>query len=647
MNLIGFKMCKKFSLILIFFCVILVGIGSVSATDSSISSYDLNDTDYQDSSSIEVYPYDAFSDINDGTFNEVQSVFEFQDSSSSKNDDMSVSPDACLESLNETSAVVHFTGSKSSELFKQIETLNDGDTLVFDHDVSLDMTYMPIHKSITIDGNFHSIGGLSICKIFKVLGNDVVFKNINFYDVYNPVEWCGQRGTVDGCTFKKNSVSLEWKGSEGTIRNCTFMDNDAWNPLTISGSKCKILGCTFKGNNGRDGAAVAIFGSDCCVDGCTFEKNTASLHGGAIYVKGVNSHVKNCIFKENNAVDSGSIHIYANNCIVERCIFSNNSASHDGAISMNAKNCKVVGCNFTANHSPYYTGAILISGSGCCVDGCTFQKNTAKTKGGAVYICREGANAQVKNCVFKENSAYYGGAVYINGEEYVIDGCIFEKNNADYGGGMFCDCGNGLIENAEFDSNAAVNDGAAIFLSGFSKNTGVVDCDFYKNHGKSVISATHEFVPSYVTAVSHADIKRCNFYLNDANNAIVTFDGVDVTNCAFYKNSGKNIYNIDSSYGSHVKGCWFGNTKSDSQVNDQFGIMSKCDGRVIIDDYYILNDEFTTSNALMYEKTTFIYLPKNVENCDLRLMRFKLTSIPIEDTLEGSLGFLSEVICSS
>ena len=624
-------MYKKFSLILLLFCLIIVGIGSVSATEFIECSYDLNDTNYQNSSSIDMdCPHDT---INvETSFNEInkESVFnKFQGNSSLKENNTSVSPEMGSEALN-TSAVVYFTGFKSSELQKQIETLNNGDILVFEHDVQLDITNIPIRKSITLDGNFHSIGGMSICRIFEVFTNNVVLRNFNFYDISIAVTWHGHRGTIEGCTFKKNPYPLEWEGKDGTLRNCTFMNNNGWNPILISGSNTTIVGCTFKNNNGGDGSGLYISGSNCCVDGCTFEKNSASRLS-TIYVQGDNLCVKNSIFNENCGKYAGSIYISAKNCNVETCIFKDNSASYAGAIYYaKGDNCKINGCTFTGNHA-YQGGSVFISRGECCVKGCTFQNNTAENRGGAIYICVDGDKSQVVNCTLKENIAPKGGAIYTRAENFVVDGCKFEKNQADYGGGIFVDMGKGFIENSEFYSNTAVAEGAAIFFSGFAKLTQVVCCDFYKNHGNSVISATHDLVPDYYTVVTYFYIGKCTFYLNDAKRTIVTFDRVDIENCAFYKNTGIDICDIDTYRETNVEKCWFGNTKSDHSH------IPKLEGKVIMYDWYELNDDFTTSNAQLFEKVWFVKTVTTVENCDLRINRDLLCKLIYEDAA-GSLS---------
>lgn len=73
--------------------------------------------------------------------------------------------------------------------------------------------------------------------------------------------------------------------------------------------------------------------------------------------------------------------------------------------------------------------------------GCTFRNNTARdVNGGAVYHQgSEGANYEslvVSNCSFVGNNASSGGALCPWSTAYVeIDQCVFEQNTAYYGRG--------------------------------------------------------------------------------------------------------------------------------------------------------------------------------------------------------------------
>ena len=59
-----------------------------------------------------------------------------------------------------------------------------------------------------------------------------------------------------------------------------------------------------------------------------------------------------------------------------------------------------------------------------------------RTYGGGIYY--NGAVAEIRNCIFKENNADVGGGVYFFsfGESRIVD-CEFIGNNSKNGGGLF------------------------------------------------------------------------------------------------------------------------------------------------------------------------------------------------------------------
>lgn len=109
------------------------------------------------------------------------------------------------------------------------------------------------------------------------------------------------------------------------------------------------------------------------------------------------------------------------------------------------------------------------------IKNCVFMDNFAKD-GGAVYVkARNGATASptFKNCNFDSNSADLdGGAVNLDGRakgqnNTVFTACNFEHNKGNYGGAIFCYGLNGecvpTLENCQMAENAAYVKGGAIF----------------------------------------------------------------------------------------------------------------------------------------------------------------------------------------
>ena len=226
-----------------------------------------------------------------------------------------------------------------------------------------------IGKSITIDGQGHTIDAQGKARIFLVNAKNVVLKNIIFKngksDRYGgAIFWNADAGSVSNCTFVGNSAersggAIYWNAdADGSVSNCTFIDNSA-----------NRSGGAIYWNNGAAGS----------VSGCTFIDNSAAdRDGGAIYWNDADGSVSNCTFIGNSANQGGAIlwGIHGTGSSVSDCSFIGNSANQGGAI--------------------YWVGA---AGS---VSGCTFVGNSADGGGGAIYW--NDAAGSVDTCIFKTSS---------------------------------------------------------------------------------------------------------------------------------------------------------------------------------------------------------------------------------------------------
>ena len=68
------------------------------------------------------------------------------------------------------------------------------------------------------------------------------------------------------------------------------------------------------------------------------------------------------------------------------------------------------------------------------IDGFTITNGSAKEGGG---ICFHSSDLTVSNCKFTNNSATYGGGMYVDAHSSPqVMNCIFDSNVAGYGGGL-------------------------------------------------------------------------------------------------------------------------------------------------------------------------------------------------------------------
>ena len=130
---------------------------------------------------------------------------------------------------------------------------------------------LDINKTITINGNGHTIDGNKSGRILRVNAPNVVLENITFIN--------GKREGSDGGALYVNGVNL-------TVKNCRFENNsaaaDGGAVGVFSGKYCTISNCTFVNNQANFGGAIWWYADYGTISGCTFVKNSAKEEGGGV-----------------------------------------------------------------------------------------------------------------------------------------------------------------------------------------------------------------------------------------------------------------------------------------------------------------------------------------------------------------------------
>lgn len=219
------------------------------------------------------------------------------------------------------------------------------------------------------------------------------------------------------------------------------------------------------------------------VDNCYFINNTATNYEDSAL-----------IFKDNNLDDYyydywyGDVEIY--NLTVTNSYFINNrqtsSSSYGAAVNTGEINYysykygtkRFKNCVFKDNSA--YSGGAVYARYGTMLEECTFINNTASKFGGAIYSNGE-ANA-VLNSQFINNSAVEGGAIY--GDLVNISGSKFTSNRASfYGGALNINSYYTIrISSNEFTNNyAPYYNSDSMFLTSSSTYTKVISVDLTEN----------------------------------------------------------------------------------------------------------------------------------------------------------------------
>ena len=228
------------------------------------------------------------------------------------------------------------------DLADEINSTDVGETLNLNQDYKStnSSNQIIISKSITIDGNNHTIEAPDVKRVFLVNADNVCIKNLNFINSKTTglaggvISWWGNNGTLSNCNFENNSASsaagaVLWKGNNGYIECCNFINNNV----------------TY-------GPAVGLTSGE-SFDPHQIHIQVVNSEGGALYLQGYNVRVDNCNFQNNVALFNGGavcVHMYSNVTISNSRFKNNSAAEYSGAVHLDGDNPTVIGCDFEDNH---------------------------------------------------------------------------------------------------------------------------------------------------------------------------------------------------------------------------------------------------------------------------------------------------------
>ena len=281
-------------------------------------------------------------------------------------------------------------------------------------------------------------------KNISISNNDSIQKTINNSVENSIVELEPGIYVESGIIINKN-ITIIGKGSRGDV----IIDGNHSNTIfIISTNKVHVnfINITFiNGISSGHGGAIHSEAGNLYVDNCVFINNTASENGGAIDNYGGETiggylFVNNSLFIGNYAGhDGGAITTYRGNTDIFNSIFINNSAKRDGGAIRGGLYTKtnIYNCTFDNNYAEEWGGAVYIWTSNSSIKNSTFINNNAGTYGGAILTSGE---TIVKGSIFANNSAKYGGLVYIVQKlqytplKIVFNNNLIFNNSATYGG---------------------------------------------------------------------------------------------------------------------------------------------------------------------------------------------------------------------
>ena len=236
-----------------------------------------------------------------------------------------------------------------------------------------------------------------------------------------------------------------------------------------------------------------------------YSEGDGSFKGGIAIERDVNVYGNGAVIDGNK--EARIFNITGGNVVFYNITFVNGSAmgGYGGAIY---GNCKAINCTFKENRA-FYGGAIFV---GSAVN-CTFYGNYAKYDGGAMD------NGSAMNCIFNSNEASCGGAMF----EGSVVNCTFYGNTAKDGGGAIY---YGSAVNCIFNGNVAAVKGGAILI-GYIWNCTFQDNDNYNTHDLVLHWEANNFTTSYGSAEKlHIQLKnQANDLIDFINYDLVIYEG--------------------------------------------------------------------------------------------------------------------------
>jgi len=166
-------------------------------------------------------------------------------------------------------------------------------------------------------------------------------------------------------------------------------------------------------------------------------------------------------------------------------------------------------------------GGIYCDDASPIIRNCNIKGNYASSDGGGIYF--HSTDMKIENCRIEDNHAEYGGGIYMYDARAFFSDCCFLENVATYNGGGVCTYRNGVLElnKCKIQANRAGSYGGGL-------NLGM--------YGGTIRS-------SLIVA------NTCGYGgsgINASRGTLYWYGYVDIINCVFTENSGRNAFNVDN-----------------------------------------------------------------------------------------------------
>ena len=288
----------------------------------------------------------------------------------------------------------------------------------------------------------------------------------------------------------------------------------------------EMTGGILTGGTSENGGCVQMNGGQATISGGEIKNCTSTNNGGAIYIKDGSFTSNGGNIHDNTSTnDGGAVYLGGGTFIVnEGNIYDNISSNNGGAIYLGGGTFTVKSGEIRNNKAVNNGGAIFLSGGTFNGNGGKIQNNES-INGGALYVSDGIVNILASSIEKNKATSGHGGAVYIGGGTYEMNGGNILNNNAVLdGGGVYQESGIYTMSAGNINYNTATNGGGAYLsnaeftLTGgsFSNNKATQNGGGFYVGDNSTVSLSNGTV-AYNQATNGA-----GFYQTQSNNLTTT-----------------------------------------------------------------------------------------------------------------------------
>ena len=385
--------------------------------------------------------------------------------------------------------------------------------------------------------------------------------------------------SFERCTSTKGGA-IYINGKEAHILDSTFAQNGI-NPSTptttdtaggtiyIAGDDALISGDDFRRSNAKNGGMIYVEGNNANISSSNFTQSSANYNGGAIYVAGENATIVDSTFSLHNATNGSAVYISGYNADIISSNFTGTvSVGGDGgAIYVGGDKADIINSKFNSTRVINGNGgAIYVAGDNSNIFNSNFNIGASINagykggNGGMIYI--SGENVTITDSNFsKSNASLAGGAVYIAGDNAIIDNSYLEYSESERGGAIYIKGTNATLSNSNSTYAYARRNGGSIYING-DKTTilnSKLDYSYSERYGGAIfVNGTNTTISnSYLLHNYVVNLSGGSVYINGNNtyiNGTIFQNGNATLSGGSVYINGNNTYINDSVFKFSVAG---------------------------------------------------------------------------------------------